>query len=95
MNEKSQVGDLSAVIIKNLPFWTEIRRTPSKKIALMENWEAKISKMAQAVIKENVTILAGVPSWMLVLLNAALEHTNKDSISCNSNLPCMRDAFEQ
>jgi hypothetical protein len=81
LNEKSYFGDLSAIIVKNLPFWCEIRRTPNKKIALMDNWDEKIDKMAEAVIKEDVCILAGVPSWMLVLLNKVLEKSGKESLS--------------
>lgn len=73
LNEGSFFGDLSAIIVKNLPFWAEIRRTPSKEITLMENWEEKIQKMAEASLQEDVKIIAGVPSWMLVLLNKILE----------------------
>lgn len=80
LNEKSYFGDLSAIVVKNLPFWAEIRRTPSKKIALMSNWDEKIDKMARAVIKQDVRILAGVPSWMLVLLNKVLEISGKKNI---------------
>lgn len=80
LNEKSYFGDLSAIVVKNLPFWAEIRRTPSKKIALMSNWDEKIDKMARAVIKQDVRILAGVPSWMLVLLNKVLEISGKNTI---------------
>ena len=73
LNEGSYFGDLSAIIVKNLPFWAEIRRTPSREITLMENWEEKIQKMAEASLQEDVKIIAGVPSWMLVLLNKILE----------------------
>lgn len=73
-------GDLSAIIVRNLPWWAEIKRTPSKEIALMSNWEEKIEKMAQSTIEEDVVILAGVPSWTLVLLNRILEITGKSSI---------------
>ncbi len=73
LNNSSYFGDLSAIIVKNLPFWAEIRRTPSKEITLMENWEEKIEKMAKASLQEDVKIIAGVPSWMLVLLNKILE----------------------
>lgn len=73
LNQDSYFGDLSAIIVKNLPFWAEIRRTPSKEITLMENWEEKIDKMAKASLKEDVKIIAGVPSWMLVLLNKISE----------------------
>jgi hypothetical protein len=81
LNEESYFGDLSAIVVKNLPFWAETRRTPSKKITLMSNWDEKIDKMARAVIKQDVRILAGVPSWMLVLLHKVLEVSGKDSIS--------------
>ena len=64
----SYYGDLSAIIIENLPIWFSIVKTPSKEIALHPNWEEKIDKMAKVVIKENVTNLSGVPSWNLILL---------------------------
>lgn len=73
-------GDLSAIIVKNLPWWAEIKRTPSREIALMSNWEEKIEKMAQSTINEDVVILVGVPSWTLVLLNRILEITGKSDI---------------
>ena len=73
LNESSYFGDLSAIIVKNLPFWAEIRRTPNRQITLMENWEEKILKMAEASLNEDVKIIAGVPSWMMVLLNKIIE----------------------
>lgn len=76
----SYYGDLSAIIINNLPFWVEMKRIPDRSIALMEGWEQKIEKMAQSVKDENVTNMAGVPSWTLVLLNRILEITGKETI---------------
>jgi len=81
LNEGSYFGDLSAIIVKNLPFWAEIRRTPNRQITLMENWEEKILKMAESSLKEDVKIIAGVPSWMLVLLNKILEISEGKSIN--------------
>lgn len=76
----SYFGDLSAIIVKNLPWWAEIRRTPSKEIALMSEWEEKIEKMARETIQEDVYILAGVPSWTFVLLQKVLEISGKKHI---------------
>jgi hypothetical protein len=73
----SYFGDLSAIILKNMPWWAEIRRTPSKEIALMSEWEEKIEKLAQSTLNEDVYILAGVPSWTLVLCKRILEITGK------------------
>ncbi|MFZ9586999.1 MAG: GH3 auxin-responsive promoter family protein [Crocinitomicaceae bacterium] len=74
-------GDLSAIIINNLPTWTELRRTPKKEIALLENWEEKLEQMAASVLDENICIIAGIPSWTLLLLKKVLEKSGKSSIS--------------
>lgn len=73
-------GDLSAIILKNLPWWAEIRRTPSKEIALMTEWEEKIERMARSTIEEDVYIIAGVPSWTMVLARKILEITGKSNL---------------
>ncbi len=79
-NEEFYVGDLSALIIKNLPHWAEFIRVPKRSVALMDEWEEKIEKMAQTTIPHNVTSISGVPSWTLLLLNRILEITQKDNI---------------
>ncbi len=73
-------GDLSAIILKNLPWWAELRRTPSKEIALMTEWEEKIERMARSTIEEDVYIIAGVPSWTMVLARKVLEITGKSNL---------------
>ena len=80
INNESYYGDLSAIIIENLPFWAEFIRVPNKTIALMDEWEGKIEKMAMATIDHNVTNLSGVPSWTLLLLKKILEITGKTNI---------------
>jgi hypothetical protein len=70
-------GDLSAIIIRNLPIWVEIRRTPVIEVALMENWEEKIERMARETMREDVRCIAGVPSWTLIILRRILELTGK------------------
>ena len=73
-------GDLSAILIDNMPFWAEFSSTPSSEISLMGNWETKMQAIVNETVNENVTSLAGVPSWMLVLLNNALDTTGKDHL---------------
>ena len=81
MGSDAFCGDLSAVLISNLPRWVRGHRTPDISIALMENWDKKIEAMAQAVCKEDVTSMSGVPSWTLVLLRKILEITGKNNIT--------------
>ena len=73
-------GDLSAIIIENLPLWAEIVSTPSHKVSMMEEWETKMKAIINACINEDVTSLAGVPSWMLVLLKKIQEQTGKQNL---------------
>lgn len=80
LSHKSYTGDLSAVIIRNLPWWAEIKRTPEREIALMSNWEEKIEKMARSTMQEDVRLIVGVPSWTLVLLRRILEIKQTDNI---------------
>jgi hypothetical protein len=78
--EDIHYGDLSAVLIKNLPMWAEYYRTPDISIALMDNYEEKMDKMAEATIKENVTNISGVPTWTIVLAKKVLELTGKKNL---------------
>ena len=80
LNDEAHFGDLSAVLLQNSPFWGHWIRTPDLSIALMEEWESKIEKLAQTTIKENVTSISGVPTWTLVLLKRILEITQKEFI---------------
>ncbi|MFP4847089.1 GH3 auxin-responsive promoter family protein [Winogradskyella sp. PE311] len=73
-------GDLSAILIDNMPFWAEFSSTPSSKVSLMSEWETKMQAIVDETVNENVTSLAGVPSWMLVLLNNVLETTEKGNL---------------
>lgn len=69
----AKAGDISAVIMQNLPIWAQFARTPSLETALMGEWESKIERMARETMDENVTSIAGVPTWTVVLLQRILE----------------------
>ncbi|MET0393098.1 MAG: GH3 auxin-responsive promoter family protein [Chitinophagaceae bacterium] len=80
MNNEAQYGDLSAVLLQNTPFWGHWLRTPDLSIALMDEWESKIEKLAATTINENVTSISGVPTWTLVLFKRILEITGKSTM---------------
>ena len=73
-------GDLSAIIIENLPFWADFSSAPKQETALMSEWETKMKAIVDETINEDITSLVGVPSWMLVLLNKVLDRTGKKNI---------------
>ncbi len=73
LNEQSFYGDLSAVMLQNMPLYSQMMRTPKLNIALMNEWEEKIEAMARATMQENVTYIAGVPTWTIVLIKRLFE----------------------
>ena len=82
----SYYGDVSAVIMKNLPHWAQFIRTPSLETALMNNWEEKIEKMARETASVNVTNIAGVPTWTVLLLQKIAELEQKNILEVWPNL---------
>ena len=79
-HENSFYGDLSAVMLQNMPLTSLIKRTPDLSIALMNEWEEKIERIAQTTIHENVTYMAGVPTWTIVLIKRLFEIAGTDNL---------------
>ncbi|RRO25614.1 GH3 auxin-responsive promoter family protein [Flavobacteriaceae bacterium 14752] len=79
-NNGTSFGDLSALLIDNMPLWASFSSTPSNSVSLMGDWEQKMPAIINETVEQNVTSLAGVPSWMLVLLNEILEKTGAKHI---------------
>ncbi|QZE14162.1 GH3 auxin-responsive promoter family protein [Halosquirtibacter laminarini] len=80
INDGVNIGDLSAVMLENLPFWTDLYRTPSREVALIEEFDQKVEQIIKHSIKEDVTAFAGVPSWYLVLFQRIIEKTGAANI---------------
>ncbi|MEI6749320.1 MAG: GH3 auxin-responsive promoter family protein [Bacteroidales bacterium] len=80
-NAETYHGDVSAIIMDNLPYWVELIRTPDISVALMNEWESKIERIAFITKDEDVTNISGVPSWTLLLLKRILEITGKKNIA--------------
>lgn len=74
-------GDLSAILMKSLPFWAKPFRSPKISTAILDDWEKKIDKMSRDIIDEDVVALAGVPSWTLLVLRRVLDISGKKNIS--------------
>ncbi|AWV98933.1 GH3 auxin-responsive promoter family protein [Arcticibacterium luteifluviistationis] len=79
-NSKTEVGDISAIIMQNLPQWAEYLRTPPIEVALMDNWGKKLSKMIEICQKENLTSILGVPTWTVVFLERLMEETGHENL---------------
>ena len=81
LNQRAHQGDLSAILIQNIPALGGMVRVPKKKIILMDEWESKIKAIVESTWNRNVSNLSGVPSWMLVLLKAILARAGKTNLA--------------
>jgi hypothetical protein len=80
LNEHAKFGDVSAVMMQNMPLLSRYAMTPSLDIALMDEWESKIEAMAEHTLNKNVTSIAGVPTWTIVLIRRLFELTGKSDL---------------
>lgn len=80
VNTGAVEGDLSAIMISNTPKWLNLFKTPSPDIALLDKWEEKLEKITAYTMHQNVTSLAGVPSWFLILIKHILQVAGKENL---------------
>lgn len=80
VNSGSVEGDLSAIMISNTPKWLNLFKTPCPEIALLDKWEEKLEKITAYTMHQNVTSLAGVPSWFLILIKHILQVAGKEHL---------------
>jgi hypothetical protein len=79
-DKHARSGDLSAIMLQNIPKWADILRSPPKKIALIAKWEEKLEKFTQYALHKDIRGFAGVPSWNLVMLKHILDVTGKNNL---------------
>lgn len=80
LTEDSYFGDLSAVMLQNMPFVGQVMRAPSLEVALMADWEEKIRAIIDEVKNENITYIAGVPTWTLLVIKQMMQEEGVDDL---------------
>jgi len=74
------VGDVSAILQHNAPWYTKLFRKPSAQVSFMENFDEKLDAMIDETIHEDITFLAGVPSWLTLFLQRLIEKTGASNV---------------
>jgi GH3 auxin-responsive promoter len=76
----AHVGDVSAIMVEKMPLIGRPFITPDTETNMISNWEEKLDKVCKKVIHEDVVMIGGVPTWLIVLFDKMLEYTGKDNI---------------
>jgi len=74
---KVKCGDISAVLMENMPAIGEYLKAPGKEVLLNDDWNTKLRLIAEHTVNENITSISGVPSWMLLVLKEVLKISKK------------------
>jgi len=74
------IADVSVILMKNLPWWARLRRSPRFSVAAMPEWETKLNRIAEIITYQNIVSLSGVPSWNLILAKKILEISEKKNL---------------
>jgi len=80
-------GDLSGISTKELPWWIKPRYFPPPDLAFLSNWEEKIQKMSERSVKEDIRMISGVPSWMIIFFEKVQELYGDDQIEISKYFP--------
>lgn len=73
-------GDLSGIMMKNLPVWFQRYYKPGKKIAKIKDWATKLDEITKNAHKWDIGIIAGVPAWVQILIEKVIKHNNVSNI---------------
>lgn len=77
----AKIGDISAIMVDNMPAIGRAFYEPSMDIALIESWEDKIEKTARLLVnRDDIGMFGGVPTWNLILFRRILELSGKDNL---------------
>jgi hypothetical protein len=76
----SLAGDLSGIVNREVPAWIRPCSYPPPRLALLNNWDHKVTALAEDSARRNVTLIGGVPSWLLILFAKLREVTNKNRL---------------
>ncbi|MBI5691861.1 MAG: GH3 auxin-responsive promoter family protein [Verrucomicrobia bacterium] len=84
-------GDLSGITALNLPAWVEhLLYEPGKEIAQLAEWPAKLEAIVDRTVSRDITLVAGIPSWLLVLAEVLRRRTGgAPAPVCWPNLECL------
>ena len=74
-------GDLSGIAAKRLKPFMRPYAFPPLELALEPNWDRKLALLAERSLNEPITLVGGVPSWLLVLFQRLLDMSGKSTIA--------------
>jgi hypothetical protein len=74
-----KTGRLSGIVAHHIPNYLQKNRLPSWETNIMEDWEAKVDKIVEETERENMTLISGIPPWLIMYFEKLTEKHGKKS----------------
>lgn len=81
-----QTGRLSGIVAHHIPSYLQKNRLPSLKTNLIEDWETKVDEIVKETEKENMTLISGIPPWLIMYFEKLIERNGKKITELFPNL---------
>jgi len=72
-----KTGRLSGIVAHHIPNYLQKNRLPSWKTNLIDDWETKVDKIVEETEKENMTLISGIPPWLIMYFEKLIEKNGK------------------
>ncbi len=67
-------GEISGISASNIPAWFEFYYKPGKEISAIQDWDARVERIAQEAPNWDIGSLSGIPSWIELMLKKVIEY---------------------
>ena len=81
-----KTGRLSGIVAHHIPNYLQKNRLPSLKTNLIEDWETKVDEIVKETEKENMTLISGIPPWLIMYFEKLIERNGKKITELFPNL---------
>src|SRR5690554_3430239 len=80
MEEKNGIkfGRLSGIVAHYVPRYLQKNRMPSWQTNCIEDWETKVDAIVEETLKEDMTVISGIPSWVQMYFERIKQKTSKE-----------------
>lgn len=72
-----RLGRLSGIVAHFVPKYLQKNRLPSWKTNCIEDWETKVNAIVEETFQQDMTVISGIPSWVLMYFEKLKEKTQK------------------
>lgn len=72
-----KTGRLSGIVAHHIPQYLQKNRLPKYETNIIDDWETKVDTIVKETEKENMTLISGIPPWLIMYFEKLIERNGK------------------